>query len=128
MGRSDGMEVVNLVIGHRGASGYRPEHTLASYELAIAQGADMIEPDVVPTRDGHLVVRHESAITATTDVAEHPEFADRRTTKTIDGREISGWFTEDFPLAELLSLRAREPLPHTRRGNTAYDGESILTF
>src|SRR3954469_16249195 len=108
------MEVVNLVIGHRGAGGYRPEHTLASYELAIAQGADVIEPDVVPTRDGHLVVRHESAITATTDVADHPELADRRTTKTIDGRQVPGWFTEDLTLAELKPLRAREPLPQLR--------------
>ncbi|HEY0239312.1 MAG TPA: glycerophosphodiester phosphodiesterase [Friedmanniella sp.] len=116
------------VIAHRGASGYRPEHTLASYELAIAQGADVIEPDVVPTADGHLVVRHESAITATTDVAEHPELADRRTTKTIDGREITGWFTEDLTLAELQSLRAREPLPQTRPQNTAYDGQPIPTL
>jgi glycerophosphoryl diester phosphodiesterase len=117
-----------LVIAHRGASGYRPEHTLASYELAIAQGADVIEPDVVPTRDGHLVVRHESAITATTDVAEHPELADRRTTKTIDGREVTGWFTEDLTLAELSTLRAREPLPQLRPQNTAYDGEAVLTL
>jgi glycerophosphoryl diester phosphodiesterase len=117
-----------LVIAHRGASGYRPEHTLASYELAIAQGADVIEPDVVPTLDGHLVVRHESAITATTDVAEHPELADRRTTKTIDGREVTGWFTEDLTLAELLTLRAREPLPHLRPQNTVYDAEAVLTL
>ena len=116
------------VIAHRGASGYRPEHTLASYELAIAQGADVIEPDVVPTKDGHLVVRHESAITATTDVAEHPELADRRTTKTIDGRTVTGWFTEDLTLAELQTLRAREPLPLLRPGNTAYDAEGILTL
>jgi glycerophosphoryl diester phosphodiesterase len=117
-----------LVIAHRGASGYRPEHTLASYELAIAMGADIIEPDVVPTSDGHLVVRHESAITATTDVAEHPELADRRTTKTIDGREVTGWFTEDLTLAELQTLRAREPLGQLRPQNTAYDGERILTL
>jgi glycerophosphoryl diester phosphodiesterase len=116
------------VIAHRGASGYRPEHTLASYELAIAQGADVIEPDVVPTLDGHLVVRHESAITATTDVAEHPELADRRTTKTIDGREVTGWFTEDLTLAELRTLRAREPLPHLRPQNVAFDAEAILTL
>ncbi len=120
--------VTMLVIAHRGASGYRPEHTLASYELAIAQGADVIEPDVVPTSDGYLVVRHESAITATTDVAEHPELADRRTTKTIDGREVTGWFTEDLTLAELSTLRAREPLPHLRPQNTAYDAEAILTL
>ena len=122
------MGSVNLVIGHRGASGYRPEHTLASYELAIAQGADVIEPDVVPTSDGHLVVRHESAIAGTTDVAEHREFAGRRTTKTIDGREVTGWFTEDFTLAELSTLRAREPLPQLRPGSTAFDGQAILTL
>ncbi|GAA3573710.1 glycerophosphodiester phosphodiesterase [Microlunatus spumicola] len=116
------------VIAHRGASGYRPEHTLASYELAIAQGADVIEPDVVATRDGHLVVRHESAITATTDVADHPELADRRTTKTIDGRQVTGWFTEDLTLAELKTLRAREPLPQLRPQNVAYDDEAILTL
>jgi glycerophosphoryl diester phosphodiesterase len=116
------------VIAHRGASGYRPEHTLASYELAIAQGADVIEPDVVPTSDGHLVVRHESAITATTDVADHPELADRRTTKTIDGRELTGWFTEDLTLAELKTLRAREPLPQLRPGSTAYTDEAVLTL
>lgn len=120
--------VTMLVIAHRGASGYRPEHTRASYELAIAQGADVIEPDVVATKDGHLVVRHESAITATTDVAEHPELADRRTTKTIDGREVTGWFTEDLTLAELSTLRAREPLPHLRPQNTAYVGEPVLTL
>ena len=119
---------MNLVIGHRGASGYRPEHTRLSYELAIAQGADLIEPDVVPTADGHLVVRHESAIAATTDVADHPEFADRRVTKTIDGRELTGWFTEDFTLAELSTLRAREPLPQLRPGNVAYDGQPIATL
>ena len=117
-----------LVIAHRGASGYRPEHTLASYELAIAQGADVIEPDVVPTADGHLVVRHESAITASTDVAEHPELADRRRTKTIDGREVTGWFTEDLTLAELKTLRAREPQPQLRPQNTAYQGEAVLTL
>jgi len=90
-----------IVIGHRGASGYRPEHTLASYKLAIAFGADIIEPDLVSTRDGHLVARHENDISGTTDVAAHPEFASRRTTKSIDGVAITGWFTEDFTLAEL---------------------------
>ncbi|MBB3325406.1 glycerophosphodiester phosphodiesterase [Microlunatus antarcticus] len=117
-----------LVIAHRGASGYRPEHTLASYELAIAQGADVIEPDVVPTSDGHLVVRHESAITETTDVADHPELADRRTTKTIDGRQVTGWFTEDLTLAELQTLRAREPLPALRPESAAYADEAVLTL
>ena len=89
------------VIGHRGASGYRPEHTLASYELAARMGADYIEPDLVITRDGVLVARHENEISGTTDVASHPEFADRKTTKTIDGTALTGWFTEDFTLAEL---------------------------
>jgi glycerophosphoryl diester phosphodiesterase len=111
-----------LVIGHRGASGYRPEHTLASYELAARMGADYIEPDVVSTSDGVLVARHENEISETTDVAEHPEFADRRTTKTIDGVELTGWFTEDFTLAELRTLRAVERLPELREENTLYDG------
>jgi glycerophosphoryl diester phosphodiesterase len=111
-----------LVIGHRGASGYRPEHTLASYTLAIEMGADYIEPDLVSTKDHVLVARHENDITATTDVADHPEFADRRTTKTIDGRAITGWFTEDFTLAELRTLRAKERLPDLRPLNTAFDG------
>ena len=86
------------MIGHRGASGYRPEHTLAAYRLAIRQGADYIEPDLVSTKDGVLVARHENEISGTTDVADHPEFADRRATKVIDGREVTGWFTEDFTL------------------------------
>ena len=111
-----------LVIGHRGASGLRPEHTLAAYELAIDQGADFIEPDLVLTSDGVLVARHENEIAGTTDVASHPEFAGRRTTKTIDGVETTGWFTENFTLAELKTLRARERIPMIRPGNTAYDG------
>jgi glycerophosphoryl diester phosphodiesterase len=111
-----------LVIGHRGASGYRPEHTLASYELAARMGADYIEPDVVSTADGVLVARHENEISGTTDVAERPEFADRRTTRTIDGVELTGWFTEDFTLAELRTLRAVERLPDVREENTLYDG------
>ena len=111
-----------LVFGHRGASGYRPEHTLASYELAIRLGADYIEPDVVSTKDGVLVARHENEISGTTDVADHPEFADRRTTKSIDGAELTGWFTEDFTLRELKTLRAKERLPEVRPGNTRYDG------
>ena len=110
-----------LVIGHRGASGYRPEHTLASYELAARMGADYIEPDVVSTEDGVLVARHENEISETTDVEEHPEFADRETTKTIDGRQVTGWFTEDFTLAELRTLRAEERLPELRDENTLYD-------
>ena len=111
-----------LVIAHRGASGERPEHTLAAYDLAIDQGADYIEPDLVPTRDGVLVARHENEISGTTDVADRPEFADRRTTKTVDGEEVTGWFTEDFTLAELRTLRARERLPEIRPANTRYDG------
>ncbi|GGC82572.1 hypothetical protein GCM10011512_06650 [Tersicoccus solisilvae] len=110
------------VIAHRGASGYRPEHTLAAYELAIRQCADVIEPDVVATRDGVLVDRHEPEISGTTNVANHPEFADRRTTKTVDGTMLTGWFTEDFTLAELRTLRAVERLPQVRPQNTAYDG------
>ncbi|MDY0908030.1 esterase-like activity of phytase family protein [Microbacterium sp. CFBP9034] len=110
------------VVGHRGASGFRPEHTLAAYETAIVQCADYIEPDVVSTKDGVLVARHENEIGGTTDVSARPEFADRRTTKTIDGARITGWFTEDFTLAELRILRAKERLPQTRPANTAFDG------
>jgi len=117
------------VIAHRGASGERPEHTRAAYELAIEQGADFIEPDLVMTRDGHLVVRHENEISETTDVADRPEFAARRTTRDVDGVPITGWFTEDFTLAELKTLRARERLPALRPASAAFDGqESLLTF
>ena len=111
-----------LLIAHRGASGYRPEHTLAGYALAIDQGADAIEPDLVPTRDGELVARHENEIGGTTDVAGHAAFADRHTTKVIDGQAVTGWFTEHFTLAELKRLRARERLPDVRPTNTAHDG------
>lgn len=111
-----------MLIAHRGASGYRPEHTLAAYALAIALGADHIEPDVVATADGELVARHENEISATTDVATHPEFASRRTTKVVDGGARSGWFTEDFTLAELKTLRAVERLPLARPANTEHDG------
>ena len=118
-----------FVIAHRGASGYVPEHTLAGYFIAIQQGADYVEPDLVISRDGALLARHENEIGGTTDVAAHPEFADRRTTKTIDGEAITGWFTEDFTLAELKTLRARERLPALRTANTRYDGVfSIPTF
>ncbi|GAB3547342.1 glycerophosphoryl diester phosphodiesterase [Actinopolyspora lacussalsi] len=117
------------VFGHRGAPGHRPEHTLASYELAARMGADYIEPDLVPTKDGVLVARHENEISGTTDVAEHPEFADRRTTKVIDGERVTGWFTEDFTLAELKTLRATERLPELRQHNTVFDGRfEIPTF
>ena len=115
-------EASPIVFGHRGAAGYRPEHTLASYELAARMGADFIEPDLVSTKDGHLVVRHEPEIGGTTDVAGHPEFADRKTTKVIDGTSYTGWFTDDFTLAELKTLRAKERLPDVRQRNTIYDG------
>jgi glycerophosphoryl diester phosphodiesterase len=111
-----------LVIGHRGASGYRPEHTLEAYRLAIRLGADYIEPDLVSTKDGVLVARHENEISGTTDVAGKIEFADRRATKTIDGIAVTGWFTEDFTLAELRTLRAKERLPSVRVANTSFDG------
>ncbi|MFB9377115.1 glycerophosphodiester phosphodiesterase [Kineococcus gynurae] len=118
-----------VVVGHRGASGYRPEHTAASYDLAARLGADVVEPDLVSTSDGVLVVRHENEISGTTDVAAHPEFADRRTTKTVDGVELTGWFTEDFTLAELKTLRAVERLPELRQHNTVFDGsQEIPTF
>jgi glycerophosphoryl diester phosphodiesterase len=118
-----------IVIGHRGASGYRPEHTLAAYGLAIELGADYIEPDLVATRDHVLVVRHENEISGTTDVAGHAEFADRRTMKTIDGVPVTGWFTEDFTLAELQTLRASERLPAIRPASAAFDGRyHIPTF
>lgn len=108
-----------LVIGHRGASALRPEHTLEAYRKAIEDGADLIEPDLVSTHDGVLVARHENEISGTTDVASRPEFAVRRTTRTIDGERVTGWFTEDFTLAELKTLRARERLPDLR--GTAWD-------
>ena len=118
-----------LVIGHRGAAGWRPEHTAASYTYAVRAGADWIEPDLVPTKDHVLVVRHENEISQTTDVARRPEFADRRTTKTVDGRSVTGWFTEDFNLAELKTLRAVERLPQVRNRNTVFDGrEEVMTF
>ncbi len=128
-----------IVIGHRGASGYIPEHTLAAYFVAIEQGADFIEPDLVMTQDGVLVARHENALAvlnadrsvreATTDIVERPEFADRRTTKLIDGVAVTGWFTEDLSLAELKTLRARERLPQLRGANTRLDGSfRVPTF
>jgi glycerophosphoryl diester phosphodiesterase len=127
--KSSPPEAGPLVIGHRGASGYRPEHTLASYELAARQGADYIEPDLVVTKDGVLVARHEPEISTTTDVAQHPEFAARKTTKPLDGVPTTGWFTEDFTLAELKTLRAKERIPDLRPQNAAFDGKfEIPTF
>src|ERR1700727_3246449 len=127
MGASVSSRIV--VIAHRGASGERPEHTLESYRLAIEQGADHIEPALVMTRDGVLIARHENEIGGTTDVAQHPEFADRRRTQVIDGETMTGWFTEDFTLAEIKTLRARERLPDLRPANCAFDGRfSVPTF
>jgi len=118
-----------LVIAHRGACGYRPEHTLAAYRLAIALGADYVEPDLVSTRDGVLVARHEAEIGRTTDVARRSEFAGRLTTKLVDGREATGWFADDFTLAELKTLRAVERTPQLRPRNTRYDGRyEVPTF
>ena len=118
-----------LVLGHRGASALRPEHTLASYGKAIEDGADFVEPDLVMTRDGVPVARHENEISGTTDVAKHPEFAARKTTKTIDGQAVTGWFTEDFTLAEFKTLRARERLPELRPANAKFDGQfAVPTF
>jgi len=117
------MDQSPIVIAHRGASGYVPEHTLASYFLAMQQGADYIEPDLVMTADGVLVARHENEISATTDVAWHPEFASRRAARRIDGVAVEGWFTEDFTLAELKQLRTRERIPQLRPGNTRFDGQ-----
>ena len=115
-----------LVIAHRGASGYRPEHTLASYALAIEQGADFIEPDLVATQDGHLVARHEPLLDATTDVAARPELADRKTTRTMDGKPVTGFFASDFTLCEMKTLRAMQPNPARSK---EYDGKyEIPTF
>ncbi len=115
-----------LLIAHRGASGYLPEHTLPAYALAILQGADYIEPDLVATRDGVLLARHENEIGGTTDIAAHPEFAQRRRVQSIDGVAMEGWFTEDFTLAELKTLRARERIPQLRPANAQHDGKFEL--
>ncbi|RYF92105.1 MAG: glycerophosphodiester phosphodiesterase [Caulobacteraceae bacterium] len=120
---------IPVVIAHRGASGERPEHTEMAYSLAVDQGADFIEPDLVLTRDGHFVCRHENEIGGTTDVEAHPEFAGRRTTKVIDGETLTGWFTEDFTLAELKTLHCRERLPQLRPESAKMDGASrIVTW
>ncbi|WP_109210388.1 MULTISPECIES: glycerophosphodiester phosphodiesterase family protein [Microbacterium] len=112
-----------LVIGHRGAPGYRPEHSRSSYAMAFAMGVDAVEPDIVVSRDGVLVVRHENEISGTTDVAQRPEFADRRTTKTVDGIALTGWFTEDFTWDELATLRCRERIPDVRASSASFDDE-----
>ncbi len=118
-----------IIIAHRGASGFRPEHTLAAYQLAIDQGADFIEPDLVLTKDGQLICRHENEIGGTTDVSTRPEFADRKKVYVIDGERYEGWFTEDFTLAEIKTLRCKERLPQLRPGNMAYDGQfEVPTF
>src|SRR3978361_501027 len=118
-----------IVIGHRGAPAYRPEHTAASFELAIDLGAELIEPDLVISRDGALVVRHESELSWSTDVADRPEFAARRTTKFVEDAPRTGWFAEDFTLAELRTLRAVERMPALRPHNSVYDGRfGILTL
>jgi glycerophosphoryl diester phosphodiesterase len=118
-----------VIIGHRGAPGYRPEHTLASYELAYRMGVDFVDVDLVPTKDGQLVARHEPEISGTTDVAKHPEFANRKKTLVIDGVPTTGWFTQDFTLAELKTLRAVERIPANRPHNTLYNGRyQIATF
>jgi glycerophosphoryl diester phosphodiesterase len=129
MGQAYGAARRPLVIAHRGCSGERPEESRLAYELAIDEGADFIEPDLVPTKDGHLVARHENEIGGTTNVAAHPEFASRKATKIIDGASVTGWFTEDFTLAELKTLRCRERLPQLRPESAKYDGLSpILTY
>ncbi|MBO1902187.1 glycerophosphodiester phosphodiesterase [Leucobacter weissii] len=116
-----------LIIAHRGASGRRPEHTASAYRLALAGGAGAVEPDIVVSRDGVLVVRHENELSGTTDVATRPGFAERRTTRTVDGRTITGWFAEDLDWSELATLRARERLPGLRPENAALDGtEPVL--
>lgn len=118
-----------IIIAHRGASAYRPEHTLEAYRTAIAQGADYIEPDLVMTKDGVLICRHENEISATTDVAERAAFADRRAEKVVDGVSAAGWWAEDFTLAELKTLRCKERIPQLRAANMAFNGqEAIPTF
>lgn len=118
-----------VIVGHRGAPGHRPEHTLASYELAFRQGVSWVDVDLVPTVDGHLVARHENEIGGTTDVALRPQFRSRRTTKVVDGIELTGWFTEDFTLEELKTLRTVERIPKLRPGNTIYNGRwPIATY
>ncbi|GGB41662.1 glycerophosphoryl diester phosphodiesterase [Flexivirga endophytica] len=118
-----------MVVGHRGACGYRPEHTLASYELAARMGADSLEPDLVASRDHVLICRHDLELSRTTDVADRPEFADRRATRAVDGNTETGWFVSDFTVAELKTLWARERFASLRQPNTIYEGRlRIATF
>ena len=118
-----------VIVGHRGAPAYRPEHTTGSYELAIAQGADLVEPDIVVSKDGVLVARHENELSQSTDIASRAEFAHLRTTKQVGEEVCTGWFAEDLTLAELRTLRAVERLPELRPLNASYDGRwGILTF
>ncbi|EON22971.1 glycerophosphoryl diester phosphodiesterase [Nocardioides sp. CF8] len=127
--RIPSLVVTPAIVGHRGASGHRPEHTLEAYRTAIRMGVDDIEIDLVSTRDGVLVARHESELSGTTDVTDHLEFASRRDTRCIDGHKVTGWFTEDFTLAELKALTARERMPATRPGNATHNGtEGIATL
>ena len=129
IGKSKMLNTKPIIIAHRGASGYMPEHTIGAYSLAIDMGADFIEPDLVFTKDGHLICRHENEISQTTNIAQKPEFASRKTKKTIDGQSHEGWFTEDFTLAEIKTLRCQERLPQLRPLNMKYDGqEQIPTF
>lgn len=127
--RTSRLVVTPAVTAHRGASGYRPEHTLDAYRTAIRMGADAIELDVVPTADGVLLARHENELSLTTDVAAHPELAHLRTTRTVDGETLTGWFAEDLTLAEVKTLTARERRPWLRPGNTVHDGrEGVPTL
>lgn len=127
--RTTSLVVTPAVFAHRGASGYRPEHTLEAYRTAIRMGADGIELDLVPTRDGVLIARHENELSRTSDVADHPEYADRLTTKVVAGEECTGWFSEDFTLAEIKTLAARERMTELRPANRLHDGrEGIATF
>ncbi|MGH8728369.1 MAG: glycerophosphodiester phosphodiesterase family protein, partial [Burkholderiales bacterium] len=116
-------KIVPIVIAHRGASGYLPEHTLAAYAIAILQGADFIEPDLVMTKDGHLIARHDNVLDLTTDVASRPEFSARKTSKMVDGVAIEGWFSEDFTLDEIKTLRAIERIPDIRPANARFNGQ-----
>lgn len=120
--RTLGRGAVPVIIAHRGASAYRPEHTLAAYALAIDQGADFIEPDLVVTHDGVLIARHENELSRSTDIEDHPEYYARRTRKCIDGKIVEGWFSEDFSLVELKTLRVREPSSAARHCSTAFSG------